>query len=238
MLEIKETISLKLKHIKDFLEAYRVFSFGKLLALILVIVNIGVLSILYLKNDKVDSVQNTPNYDMASFSREQRITKARKDYKKFRNTDKNVILLDWLKVCGNWQYKSGGSNQFNFGDCVGAVDANLEKWGSLLPREDIATRLKRLEKLRLQGNTYKITNTSELRTGDLIFIQLSWNNPSHVGMIYDSPCYGKLRYIDVNSDTKGWNLNTISIGELGNKIYAIYAMTVEVWIGDGGKDEK
>lgn len=233
MLNIKKENNLKLKYIKDFFKEHHIFSFIKIIVFLLLLITIGVLSIVLIKTKEKQYVY-IPNYDVVSFSKEQRILESRKKYKIFRSMDKNVVLIDWLKVCGTWRYSVGGSNQFKQGDCVGAVDANLEKWGSLLPRENIAQRLKRLEKLREGGDTYKITDSSKLKTGDLIFIQISWNNPSHVGMVFDSPKFGKVRYIDVNSDIGGWNLNTINMGD--SKIFAIYAMTVEVWIGDGGND--
>jgi hypothetical protein len=166
------------------------------------------------------------------FSDAEKREQAKTSYAKIRGNDfdKNEMLFAWVKLVGKWRYQMGGSNQFGVGDCVGAVDFNLEYWGSLLPRENVTARVKRFEQLRKEGRSTKISSTFALKPFDVIFIQSQMGNPTHEALIFDVTPAGQIRYLDVNVYNQGWNLNTVTMGD--PKIFAIYEMTAEAWLAE------
>jgi hypothetical protein len=166
------------------------------------------------------------------FSKEEKINLARANYKRYRTVDKRELQYSFFQIAGEWIYKLGGSNQFKEGDCIGAVDSTLEQYGAHLPRETVQARIARLERLRQLGATYKCVSQYGLfapKTGDLIFIQTSYNNPSHEAIIYDVQ-NGFIRYLEMGGKTRSANLMTVPFGDAS--IHAIYSMTIEVWLGE------
>lgn len=166
------------------------------------------------------------------FSKEEKLNEARAAYKRYRTLDKRELQYSFFQIAGEWVYKLGGSNQFKEGDCIGAVDSTLEHYGAQLPRETVQKRIERLERLRQTGATYKCVSQygpMAPKTGDLIFTQVSYNNPSHEAIVYDVQ-NGYIRYLEMGGVTKSANLMSVPIGSA--QVYAVYAMTIEVWLGE------
>jgi hypothetical protein len=166
------------------------------------------------------------------FSQEIKLQEARKAYARYRTMDKRELQYAFFQITGEWTYKLAGPNQYKMGDCVGAVDATLEHFGSFLPREDVGQRINRLERLRLKGATFKcISNGGVMapKTGDLIFIQTGYNNPSHEAIVYDVQ-NGYVRYLEMGGVTLSANLMSMPIND--SRIHSIYSMTIETWLGE------
>ena len=166
------------------------------------------------------------------FSQDMKLQKARLAYKHFRDMDKRALQISFFDIAGEWTYQRGGSNQYKMGDCVGAVDAVFSHYGSFLPREDVGQRLRRLERLRTIGATFKCYGAYGItapKMGDMIFIQTSPGDPSHEAIVYDIS-NGYIRYLEMGGVALTANLTTIPLGDA--RIHSIYSLTIEVWLGE------
>jgi len=141
---------------------------------------------------------------------------------------KDEMLYSWIKSFSKWRYKVGGDPRNGNGDCVGAVYDFLRMWNSNVYFENIQWIITRCESLISRGELKKRLKYDEVKTGDIIIIQLKPNSPEHVGIVYDTT-NGFVRYMDVNAGVQTWGLEKFKFGTMN--IYAIYEVSYSLWIG-------
>lgn len=142
---------------------------------------------------------------------------------------KDEMLVSWIKLFGAWKYRMGGDPRYNNGDCVGAVYEFLKKWNSNVYFDNVQGIVSRCENLAERGELLKRTRIEQVKTGDIIIIQLEPNRPQHAGIVYDTP-KGQVRYMDVNAGVMTWGLEREIWGS--SRIYAVYEMSYSLWIGN------
>lgn len=141
---------------------------------------------------------------------------------------RDEMLVSWIKLFSRWEYRLGGDPRYNAGDCVGAVYEFLKKWDSNVHFENVKGIVQRVENLAARGEIAKRTSPGTVKHGDLIIIQMTRNQPEHVGIVYDVT-NGMVRYMDVNAGTRTWGFEKTLWGS--NQIYAIYSISYSFWIG-------
>jgi hypothetical protein len=175
-----------------------------------------------------DSIFTKRNPSSNNLAKEEKRNQAQKRFALFKSADKREILFKWFEITGEWRYVSGGSNQFNQGDCIAAVDANLQYWGALLPRENVQARYNRLERLRALGATKIVTSMYELKAGDIMIFR-NGSSYYHEAMIYDITPTSQIRYLEMGGAASVSSMSTIPWGD---PRVIIYSTTIEVWLSN------
>jgi len=171
---------------------------------------------------------NPSNYNV-QFNNIEKISQLKKTYEVFRSATKEEILVSWIDLFSNSDYSPNGDPKYNKYDCVGALNAVFNYWGANIPIENVATIVKRCNNLAERGELHIRTSYSNVQPKDIIVIQTKKNDPSHVGMVWNTN-NGYIQYVDVNAKVQTIGFNDFKFGDW--HIYKIYEVSYSLWVGD------
>lgn len=168
------------------------------------------------------------NYN-EQFNKIEKISQLKKTYETFRAATKEEILVSWIDLFSNSDYVPNGDPKYNKYDCVGALNAVFKYWGANTPIENVATIVKRCDNLAERGGLNIRNSYGDVQPKDIIIIQTKKNDPSHVGMVWNTN-NGYVQYVDVNAKVQTIGFNEFKFGDW--HIYKIYEVSYSLWVGD------
>jgi len=154
----------------------------------------------------------------------------RQSYNYFtRAASKEELLMSWVKKFSGKTYELGGDPRRGVLDCTGGLQTFLYDWGSAVNYQNVRSVVAKCEFLIKEGEVEIRKKKEDVKTTDLIIIQLEPGKPEHVGVVYDVT-NGWVRYMDVNAGTMTWGFEREKWGS--SRIYAIYSLSFSFWAGD------
>lgn len=191
---------------------------------VIMIFVIGISAYVY----SINSIHKITDYNK-EFNKIEQVKYLRKSYEVFKNSTKEEIVVSWVDLFSHSDYQLNGDPKYNQFDCAGALNAVFNYWGANIPIENVKSIVYRCENLAKRGELDIRKNYYEVQPKDIIIIQTSKNDPSHVGMVWNTN-NGYVQYVDVNAKVQTIGFNEYKFNDW--HIYRIYEVSYSLWIGD------
>lgn len=171
----------------------------------------------------------TETITTVDYGNEEQVAKLRESYKKAREMSTEDATILWFRVTRGCTYELGGTYRYKRLDCVGAYYEYFQVLGAAIPLGTVGDHMRRAEKLRAQGATFKITSIAQIKVMDTIIIRDSAGNPGHIAVVVGVTPSGLIQYVDMGGRARRAAMYTVPINDPA--IMAIYSMTPEYFMG-------
>ncbi len=144
-----------------------------------------------------------------------------------------ALQIRWIELFSKFEYRLDGNSKYKQADCVGSVEEFLWSWGANVAHLTVVEKLKILKQYNEQGLNEERKSYNQVQPGDIVFIQIEEDRPSHVGIVFDK-ANGYIQIMDMNAKVKKMDFYDLKFDD--KKIYAIYEIGLAFWAGDTFKD--
>lgn len=211
-----EKVKLLFKKIK------KIYYFNSIIIILLTILIMQIRTPVIVKTKEY--IENKKHFSMIK-----QLEKAKIQHAYFTKAlSKEELLVKWIELYSNVQYKMNGDIKYRRADCTTAVFLFLKTYGY---RGDIlnVTALNKKITMLARANLIKIRKRyNKIELGDLIIFKPNKRGIPHIGIVYEIK-NGFICYVDMNGSI-GMGFNRIKWG--ARRINKIAEISFTLWSGD------